>query len=162
MISIDQQIQAIAEVWPEFKLTHRKDQSATWEGVMAPDGRKHRVRVRYRVPNALEDISLKASQPLVQVIDPVLEWHEDYADGPVPHVYFDRKDILHPYLCLFSVELRQWSPADLLAETTLFWTYEWLYFYEGWLAIHSWRGGGRHPTPESTDEGVKLLEPAPV
>jgi hypothetical protein len=35
--SIEQQIQAMAFQWPDFKLTEQIDQSATWKGILAPD-----------------------------------------------------------------------------------------------------------------------------
>jgi hypothetical protein len=157
MKTINEQIQAMAVQWPEFNLTERTDDSATWEGTMAPDGRKHLVRVRLRVPFVLENISLKMAQPRVQVLEPRLERHFDYELGPTPHVYVNSDDRSLPYLCLFSPDLREWSMDDLVAETTLFWTYEWLYFYQGWLAIGKWRGGGGHLAPEP-DEGAKQLE----
>jgi hypothetical protein len=142
--SIEQQIQAMAFQWPHFKLTERIDQSATWEGILAPDKREHLVRVRYRVPMILENITLTDAQPRVQVIKRKLERHPDYEEGPIPHVYKSELDPSLPYLCLFSPSLREWDVDDLLAETTIFWANEWLYFYEGWLVTKKWRGGGRH------------------
>jgi hypothetical protein len=157
MKTIDEQIEAMAAQWPDFAVTERDVDRATWEGMLAPDGRKHLVRVRYRVPFVLENISLKEAQPRVQVLEPKLERHIDYEQGPIPHIYVNPTDASLPYLCLFSPAFREWSACDLIADTTIFWTYEWLWFYEGWLAIGRWRGGGRHPTPEP-DEGAKQLE----
>jgi hypothetical protein len=158
MKSIEQQIRAMAAQWPEFKLTEHDhgDQSASWEGVLAPDKRKHLVRVRYRVPMVLENISLRDAQPRVQVITPLLERHPDYEEGPIPHVYKSEATPDLPYLCLFSVELRQWDINDLIAETTIFWAAEWLYFYEGWLVTKKWKGGGRHLYPGA--DGEKRIE----
>jgi hypothetical protein len=154
--SIEQQIEAMAFQWPGFKLIENIDRSATWEGVLAPDKREHLVRVRYRVPIILENISLKDAQPRVQIIEPKLERHPDYEQGPLPHVYRSDLDRSLPYLCLFSPSLREWGVTDLIAETTIFWTNEWLYFYEGWLVTKKWRGGGRHP--DLADDGTKQLE----
>jgi hypothetical protein len=50
-----------------------------------------------------------------------------------------------PSLCLFSLSKREWTPDDLIAHTTVFWAWEWLLFYEGWLVTKKWKGGGRHP-----------------
>jgi hypothetical protein len=61
-----------------------------------------------------------------------------------------------PYLCLFSPELREWDIDDLIADTTIFWAAEWLYFYEGWLVTKKWHGGGRHIGRAA--DGVKRLE----
>jgi hypothetical protein len=154
--SIEQQIQAMAFQWPDFELTECIDQSATWEGTLAPDKREHLVRVRYRVPMVLENISLTDAQPRVQVIGPKLERHWDYEQGPIPHVYKSEIDPSLPYLCLFSPSLREWGLDDLIADTTIFWANEWLYFYEGWLITKKWRGGGRHVGPMI--DGAKQLE----
>ncbi len=118
--------------------------------------RRHLVRVRYRVPMLLENISLTEAQPLVQVIGPKLERHWDYEEGPIPHVYKSEIDPSLPYLCLFSPSLREWDICDLIADTTIFWANEWLYFYEGWLITKKWRGGGRHVGP--VIDGAKQLE----
>jgi hypothetical protein len=154
--SIEQQIQAMAFQWPDFKLTEHVDQSGTWEGILAPDKREHLVRVHYRVPMLLENISLTDAQPRVQVIGPKLERHLDYEQGPIPHVYKSEIDPSLPYLCLFSPSLREWDVDDLMADTTIFWANEWLYFYEGWLITKKWRGGGRHVGPVT--DGAKQLE----
>jgi hypothetical protein len=154
--SIEQQIEAIAFQWPQFKLTERVNQSATWEGILAPDKREHLVRVRYRVPIVLENFTALDVQPRVQVIRPKLERHPDYEEGPIPHVYKNKTDPSLPYLCLFSPSLGEWGVNDLLSDTTVFWANEWLYFYEGWLVTKKWRGGGRHPGAVS--DGAKQLE----
>ena len=75
MKTVDEQIQAMTVQWPKLAMTERSESSATWEGHLAPDGRKHLVRVRYRVPFVLENISLKDAQPRVQVLEPRLQRH---------------------------------------------------------------------------------------
>ncbi len=145
----------MASQWPGFKLTEQEPDCATWEGPLAPDKRKHLVRVRYRVPNVLENLTLLEIRPRVRVIDPLLERHDDYEQGPIPHVYWSEKYREIPSLCLFSPSNREWSPDDLLADTTLFWAWEWLYFYEGWLVTKKWRGGGRH-LPQAGANGKRL------
>jgi hypothetical protein len=156
MRTIDQQIQAMAVQWPGFKVVEVAARSATWEGVLAPDVREHLVRVRYRVPMVLENITLRDGQPRVQVVDPFLEKHPEYGEGRIPHVYWSEAYPSMPYLCLFSPSGREWDVSDLIAETTIFWAAEWLYFYEGWLVTKKWHGGGRHP-PQAGD-GAKRLE----
>lgn len=156
MKSIDEQIRTMEIQWPGFKVTDRDERRIAWEGILAPDKREHLVRIRHRLPMPLENISLREGQPRVQVIRPLLEMHPDYDEGPLPHVYWVDENPSMPILCLFSPELREWSPTDLIAHTTIFWANEWLYFYEGWLVTKKWRGGGRHlPRP---DDGAKRLE----
>lgn len=152
MKTIEQQIRAMEFQWPGFRIVEQAGQEAVWEGALAPDKRKHLVRVRYRVPHVLENISLRDAQPRVQVIDPLLEPHPDYEEGPIPHVYVSDKYPNMPYLCLFSPALREWGADDFIADTTMFWADEWLYFYEGWLVTKKWRGGGRHPNRAMDEE----------
>lgn len=151
LISIENQIAAMAERWPGFKVIERADRYAVWQGRLQPLQRFYTVRIGYRVPLAIEAFSLLQVQPRVQILDPVLEQHSDYEEGPVPHVYVNRDEPRLPYLCLFDAYNREWTPSDLLAETTVPWSSRYLFFYEGWLATKSWRGGGRHPTREERD-----------
>ena len=145
MKTIEQQIEAMTSRWPDFEVLQQSERSVAWEGPLAPDKREHLVRVRFRLPMVLENVDLHDIQPRVQVIKPLLEWHADYEEGPIPHVYPSDADPSLPYLCLFSPTLREWTTSDLLAHTTIFWANEWLYFYDGWLVTKKWCGGGRHP-----------------
>lgn len=151
LISIEAQIAAMTERWPDFEVVERSDRFAAWQGRIQPVQQYYTVRIAYRVPLAIEAFTLLSIQPRAQVLDPVLERHPDYEDGPIPHVYVNRDEPRLPYLCLFDPYAREWTPGDLLAETTLPWTARYLFFYEGWLATRKWRGGGRHPTREERD-----------
>jgi hypothetical protein len=144
MKSISEQIRAKEFHWPDFKLVTHMGQTAVWEGELAPDKRRHLVRVQYRAPLAIENLTVLQVQPRVQVINPKLERHLDFDEGPIPHVYVNDNDRSLPYLCLFDPTAREWDVADLIAQTTIFWTWEWLYFYEAWLVTRKWQGGGRH------------------
>ena len=156
MKSIKDQIQAMSRQWPGFKVIDRFDRGACWEGVLAPDKREYVVQVKYRVPLVIENISLLNAQPRVQVIRPALERHPDNEEGPLPHVYKCTGDSSVRYLCLFDPSEREWSCDDLIADTTMFWAVEWLYFYEGWLITKKWHGGGRHLIPAL--DGAKHIE----
>jgi hypothetical protein len=159
MSSIDQQIAAMEAQWPQMRLKARENSAALWEGVLAPDKREHLVRIYYRAPLVLEHLTAHDVQPRVQIIRPLLERHPDYEEGPIPHVYWSRNFPDLPYLCLFDPARGEWSTDDLLAHTTVFWAAEWLYFYEGWLVIKKWRGGGAHSiASQSTNGGQKQLE----
>ncbi|WP_370324537.1 hypothetical protein [Euzebya sp.] len=60
--------------------------------------------------------------------------------GPerLPHVY------AHNQLCLYLPGT--WADHQLIADTIIPWTMEWLFHYEIWAATGSWEGGGLHPT----------------
>lgn len=148
LATIDRQIEAMTAEWPHFDVVCRDARTAVWEGMLRPAARAYRVRVGYTVPLAIERFEVIKIQPRVQVLSPTLEAHEDYEEGPIPHVYLNRTEPDLPFLCLFDPYAPEWTPADLIAATTLRWTARYLFFYEGWLATKRWHGGGRHPTPE--------------
>lgn len=153
MIDIDGQIAAMAERWPSFALVAKEGRSAVWEGTLTPVRKRYRIRMGYTVPLAIENFSILDIQPRVQVTGPVLERHPEFDEGPVPHIYHNSKNVALPYLCLFDPYNGEWSPCDLLANTTVPWTARYLYFYEGWLVTGKWLGGGRHPTREELGHG---------
>lgn len=154
LISIDSQIAAMTERWPAFHIVDKTDRSAIWEGVLDPVSRQYRVRLGYEVPLAIKNFSILNVQPRVQILSPQLEGHPEYNEGPIPHVYLNPTELSLPYLCLFDPFNAEWTPSDLLAETTVPWTSRYLYFYEGWLLTGKWSGGGRHPTQEELN-GVR-------
>jgi hypothetical protein len=146
VIGLDDQIAAMADRWPTFVVVSREGRTVVWEGTLEPVKRRYRVRISLSLPYAVQSVTLLQIQPEVQIIDPVLEQHPEFEDGPVPHVYVNDNDRSLPFLCLFDPYNREWSLSDLLAETTVPWTARYLYFYEGWLVTGKWHGGGRHPT----------------
>lgn len=136
----------MAQRWPSFVVTAREGQRVVWEGTLDPVQRRYRLRIDYEAPYAVEVFTVLHIQPRVQVLSPVLERHPEFEEGPIPHVYFNRNAPTLPFLCLFDPYRGEWSPEDLIAETTVPWAARYLYFYEGWLTTGKWLGGGRHPT----------------
>jgi hypothetical protein len=57
----------------------------------------------------------------------------------IPHMYEQKS------LCLFRPKYRQFTMADLIADTIIPWTSLWLYHYENWHITGEWQGGGEHP-----------------
>lgn len=148
MKSIDDQIRAMAALYPNLPLNQRQDRTAVWRGRLRPYRKSYLVEIYYALPLIPQQFSIIDVQPLVQVLDPVLERHASYEEGPLPHIYENRSDPDFPFLCLFDPDVPEWSLNDLIAETTLPWTERWLLNYEFWLATGLWRGGGRHPSSE--------------
>lgn len=148
LIDIDTQIATMAMRWPDFRVRERSDRGAVWVGSLKPQKTWYAVRIIYRVPRAPEAFRVISVQPRVQILDPVLERHPSYEEGPIPHVYLNKDDPHLPNLCLFDPYNKEWTPEDLLADTTVPWTARYLYFYEGWLLTKKWKGGGRHATRE--------------
>jgi hypothetical protein len=72
-------------------------------------------------------------RPTVSVLDPPLHGRPD--DPRLPHVYEGNR------LCLSLPD--EWTPNNLLGDTIIPWTAEWLMYYELWLATDAtWLGGG--------------------
>lgn len=150
--SIDAQITKMSEQCPQFEVQDRDKNCVKWVGTLTPQRKKYTLAVFYKKPLVIENFELVEVQPRVQVLDPVLERHPEYEEGPIPHVYTSSLTPSFPYLCLFDPHMSEWSPSDWISETTVPWASRWLSFYEAWLAIGKWKGGGRHPDGETIRE----------
>jgi hypothetical protein len=156
MRSLKQQISAMERLYPNLPVLTRSDRSCVWRGTIRPYRKKFQIEVGYRVPLIPENVTVAGIQPRVQVRRPVLEWHPDYDEGPIPHVYWNEDELWFPYLCLFDPGVPEWTASDLLADTTIPWTERWLINYEFWLATGRWEGGGRHVKTQSDDKRLTI------
>jgi hypothetical protein len=123
-----QQIPKMKKLHPQFR--HRIVCGAvTWTGYLTPtdSSQTYEVRVDHKPGCA----------PCVWVIKPKLR--ERSESEPIPHLYPEGD------LCLYHPSKREWRPVDFIAETIVPWASLWLYYYEVWLAIGEWLGGGEHP-----------------
>lgn len=144
MKSIVDQVRAMARRWPKFDLAEQTEDRAIWFGPLAGIERSYRVMVEYGLPIGTDD-ELCRRFPVVRVMSPPLEPRFDAAEeAPLPHVYFDERDLTLSPLCLFDPDQNEWTRNDLIAFTTVPWAADWLACYEGWLATGHWYGGGRH------------------
>jgi len=141
-LSIDTQIEAMARLWPAFKLVRREGAAALWQGAVRPLLQTYRVGVFYRAPLMVERYSVRIVQPRVEILAPALRPRRGDAEGMLPHVYYGPDGEVT--LCMLDPDSSEWSPADLLAETTVPWITDWLAAYEGWRATGEWTGTGRH------------------
>ncbi len=144
-LSIDRQIEAMAEVWPTFKLVARQGAWAAWCGALRPLLQTYVVEIQYRAPLIVEQIDVRLLQPLVQVLSPALRRRVGDCEGMLPHVYYGPDGDVS--LCMLDPDAGEWSPTDLLAETTVPWIIDWLAAYEGWRATGTWTASGRHVEP---------------
>lgn len=141
-LSIDTQIEAMSRLWPAFKLVRREGPAALWQGTVRPLLQTYRVGVFYRAPLMVERYSVRVVQPQVEILSPMLRPRRGDAEGMLPHVYYGPDGEVT--LCMLDPDSTEWSPADLLAETTVPWITDWLVAYEGWRATGEWTGTGRH------------------
>lgn len=145
MKSVRQQILAMKRRWPQFELAEETSNFALWFGSLVGLERAHRISIELNLPEADASAPATTHYPLVRVLSPRLILMPNATDeAPLPHVYFDPKNITLSPLCLFDPESDEWSHNDLLADTTVPWAADWLACYEGWLATGRWYGGGRH------------------
>src|SRR3546814_13662114 len=56
------------------------------------------------------------------------------------HLRFESDNPMKSVLFLFDPDGREWSDADLIAETTVKWASEWLHYYELWHLTGEWLG----------------------
>ena len=90
----------------------------------------------------VERYSVRVVQPQVEILRPALRPRRGDAEGMLPHVYYGPDGEVT--LCMLDPDSNEWSPSDLLAETTVPWITDWLVAYEGWRATGEWTGTGRH------------------
>jgi hypothetical protein len=81
-------------------------------------------------------------RPYVVVSDPPIAPRLGLTYEDIPHLMFSAKEPTRSGLCLFDPAGREWTPADLIAETTIAWSAEWLHFYELWHLCGAWLGPG--------------------
>ena len=144
MRSIDEQIDAMERRYPNLHADIDGERSCVWQGRHRQYHKQYTLKIGYCVPLIVENATVMSIQPRVQVLQPMLERHRDYDEGPIPHVYGNPDDSFLPFLCLFDPHSSEWSTSDLVAHTTVPWAERWLLNYEFWLATGKWEGGGRH------------------
>jgi hypothetical protein len=132
--SPDAQLRAMADQWPDFKGEKYPDGTLVWMGPLMPKARLYHVSIFWK-PGAM-------SLPYVTVDDPPLEPRQDATFADIPHLIFYREKPERSGLCLFDPEGREWTSADLIAETTVHWTAEWLAYYELWHLTGDWLAPG--------------------
>ena len=144
IVSIDEQIAAMADAWPQLELVQRQRDSAIWGGPLRPLFQTFIIRISYRAPSVIELLDNRRLQPLVRVLSPALRPRSRSMEGQLPHVYYVGPDPLDVILCMFDPDSDEWSPMLKIAETTVPWTIDWIASYEGWRATGEWTGGGKH------------------
>lgn len=142
MVGIDGQIDSMRAIWPELRLVAHTGDLAEWEGPLRPLLQTYQVRVLYRAPRLVEVLDPRRLQPRVSILAPQLRPRAGDPEGRLPHVYYGPNGEVT--LCLLDPDAGDWSPFDLLAETTVPWSIEWLAAYEGWRATGKWTASGRH------------------
>lgn len=126
------QLNAMRKLWPDFVGTRLATGTLYWQGPLKPKARIYRVGVFWR-PGEME-------LPYVYLIDPVLEPRDGGTFEEIPHLLFNEEEPAQSGLCLFDPKGNEWTDADLIADTTIYWAAEWLAYYELWHLTGQWLG----------------------
>lgn len=132
--SPDAQLKAMAAQWPDFTGKRLADGTLIWIGPLRPKARPYVVSVIWK-PGAM-------SLPYVMVDDPQLKPRPSGTFAEIPHLIFTADNPEQSGLCLFDPDGREWTPADLIADTTIWWAAEWLAYYELWHMTGTWLAPG--------------------
>lgn len=131
------QIRAMQVAWPEFEVTKRGDGLVAWQGVIRPRAKPYIVRVLWW-PG-------KIDRPYAMILNPEIEPREGGTYAEIPHLMFNAEEPTLSGLCLFDPDGKEWTPADLIADTTIQWVSEWLHYYELWHVYDEWLAPGVGP-----------------
>lgn len=132
--SPDAQLTAMRRQWPDFEGRRLGDGTLVWQGPLRPKAQPYTVFICWH--------PVTMSLPYVIVDDPPLRPRPGGAFAEIPHLIFYADKPEQSGLCLFDPEGREWSPADLIADTTVLWTAEWLTYYELWHMTGEWLAPG--------------------
>jgi hypothetical protein len=100
----------------------------TWNGTLQPSALSdtYQLELTYRL----------SDRPRMFVISPTLDRR---GHRRLPHTFSDES------LCLYYSPSSEWRKHEVLADTIVPWSSEWLLHYELWLVTGRWLGGGIHP-----------------
>jgi hypothetical protein len=120
--------------WPDFAGAKLGDGTLVWKGPLRPKARFYTIFICWH--------PVTMSLPYVIIDDPPLRPRPGAAFAEIPHLIFYKEKPAESGLCLFDPEGREWTAADLIAETTVLWTAEWLIYYELWHLTGEWLAPG--------------------
>lgn len=120
--------------WPDFTGAKVGDGTLVWKGPLRPQAQLYDVFMFWH-PATM-------SLPYVMIENPPIRPRPGAAFDEIPHLIFDGETPTQSGLCLFDPAGHEWSPADLIAETTVPWAAEWLTYYELWHLMGVWLGPG--------------------
>jgi len=125
--NVAEQLAALARLYPGSDGKVRGDE-LVFQAELSPTpfSRTYVVRVSYR----------EGHYPETVVVNPKLR--SLAGERKIPHVYRGDMDPL----CLFYAKGREWTPQQMIANTIIPWTCEWLLHFEAWLYTNVWEGGG--------------------
>lgn len=128
--SSDAQLTAMRRQWPDFAGAKCGDGTLVWKGPLRPKAQFYTVFICWH--------PVTMSLPYVIIDDPPLRPRAGATFAEIPHLIYYAEKPAESGLCLFDPDGREWTPADLIADTTVLWTAEWLTYYELWHLTGEW------------------------
>jgi hypothetical protein len=128
------QLKAMQGRWPGFFGQKFGDGTIGWFGPLQPQAQPYLVEVYWNLR--------VFDRPYVIVGEPAIKPRPGLEYSDIPHLLFNDAEPTRSGLCLFDPAGREWTPADLIAKTTIYWTAEWLHYYELWHLTGEWLAPG--------------------
>lgn len=116
--------------WPDFNGGKMPDGTLCWFGPLRPKAQLYGISILWK-PGAMD-------RPYVVVEDPPIAPRAGGTFEQIPHLMFYKEKPEQSGLCLFDPDGREWTSADLIADTTVRWASEWLAYYELWHLTGKW------------------------
>ena len=132
--SIGAQVSRMKICWPSFEVYKRGIDAAWWVGSLRGFQMFYTIGVIWGVKGL--------DRPLVYLINPLLAPRDGATYEDIPHLMYDKTNPDQSGLCLFDPDGKEWTDRMLIADTTIPWTAQWLYYYELWHYDGKWKGGG--------------------
>lgn len=132
--SPDAQLAAMHRLWPDFIGRKQPDGTLWWSGPLRPKAQLYIITLFWK-PGEM-------SLPYVIIKHPLLTPRANDTFMAIPHLIFYQDKPTLSGLCLFDPVGGEWTPADLIAETTIYWAAEWLAYYELWHLTGEWLAPG--------------------
>lgn len=126
------QMEAMRRLWPKLEGRRLDNGLVVWRGPLKPRAQTYAVSILWW-PGRID-------RPYAMIISPPIEPRPGGTYEQIPHLMFDSDTPERSGLCLFDPEGREWTDADLIAETTVKWASEWLHYYELWHVTGEWLG----------------------
>lgn len=121
-------------LWPEFDFSILPHGYVCWIGKVRGFQQFYRIAVIWS-PS-------ENGAPYVRLLEPKLTPREGGSFEDIPHLWYDIESPERSGLCLFDPAQNQWDNKMAIAETTILWAAQWLYYYECWHLTGEWQGGG--------------------
>jgi len=128
------QIMKMEKRWPAFETKQLEDGTILWQGRLRGFQKEYVVGIFWNLKDLI--------RPYVFLKEPPLIPRQGMGFEDIPHLMYYSKDPRFSGLCLFDPDGGEWSLDRLIADTTLPWAAQWLYYYELWHHDGKWRGGG--------------------